>query len=89
MRRNVSPDVQKTIAEAAYFLAEKQNFAPGHELENWLAAERQVLGQRLSGRTQQPSFNDSAKPSAVSQGTKTTRANKQHANKHRATKPEK
>lgn len=34
------------ISEAAYFRAEKRNFAPGHELEDWLAAERQVdMGQ--------------------------------------------
>lgn len=30
------------ITEAAYFLAEKRGFAPGHEHEDWLAAERQV-----------------------------------------------
>ncbi len=30
------------IAEAAYFRAEKRGFAPGHETEDWLAAEREV-----------------------------------------------
>jgi hypothetical protein len=30
------------IAEAAYFRAEKRGFAPGHEAEDWLAAEREV-----------------------------------------------
>ncbi|MCS6970578.1 MAG: DUF2934 domain-containing protein [Planctomycetes bacterium] len=33
---------QRMIAEAAYFLAERRGFAPGHELADWLAAERTV-----------------------------------------------
>jgi hypothetical protein len=28
------------VAERAYFLAEARGFAPGHELDDWLAAER-------------------------------------------------
>lgn len=30
------------VACAAYHLAERRGFAPGHELEDWLAAETQV-----------------------------------------------
>lgn len=30
------------IAEAAYFRAERRGFAPGHETEDWLAAELEV-----------------------------------------------
>jgi len=30
------------IARAAYFIAEHRNFAPGHELDDWLEAERQI-----------------------------------------------
>jgi hypothetical protein len=30
------------IAVAAYFLAEHRNFAPGHEMEDWLSAEREL-----------------------------------------------
>jgi hypothetical protein len=30
------------IARAAYLLAERRNFAPGHEIDDWLAAEAQV-----------------------------------------------
>jgi hypothetical protein len=30
------------IAEAAYWRAERRGFAPGHELEDWLDAEREV-----------------------------------------------
>jgi hypothetical protein len=50
--RNVSEEERcAMIAKAAYFLAERRAFAPGHELEDWLAAEREV-DERLarSGR---------------------------------------
>lgn len=30
------------VAEAAYFAAEKRGFGPGHELEDWLAAEAEI-----------------------------------------------
>ena len=30
------------IAEAAYFIAERRDFAPGHELSDWLQAEINV-----------------------------------------------
>lgn len=30
------------IADAAYFRAEKRGFQPGHELEDWLAAEQEI-----------------------------------------------
>ena len=30
------------IAEAAYYRAEKRGFAPGHETQDWLAAEAEV-----------------------------------------------
>jgi hypothetical protein len=33
------------IATAAYFLAAERNFEPGHELEDWLVAERSVRAQ--------------------------------------------
>jgi hypothetical protein len=38
------------IAVAAYHLAEGRNFEPGHETEDWLAAESQVrsLGAEVS-----------------------------------------
>jgi hypothetical protein len=29
-------------AEAAYYLAERRGFEPGHELEDWLAAEAEI-----------------------------------------------
>lgn len=33
------------IEEAAYYLAEKRGFAPGHELEDWLKAKVQILNE--------------------------------------------
>jgi hypothetical protein len=30
------------IAEAAYYRAERRDFEPGHELEDWCAAERDI-----------------------------------------------
>jgi Protein of unknown function (DUF2934) len=30
------------IARAAYFRAQQRHFEPGHELEDWLAAESEV-----------------------------------------------
>ena len=31
------------IKDAAYFLAEKRGFVSGHELEDWLKAEMEIL----------------------------------------------
>ena len=41
---------RKLIAVTAYYLAESRNFEPGHEQEDWLAAELKVgsLGARVS-----------------------------------------
>jgi hypothetical protein len=30
------------VSEAAYFRAERRGFLPGHEIEDWLAAEEEV-----------------------------------------------
>jgi Protein of unknown function (DUF2934) len=35
------------IAEAAYFRAERRGFLPGHETEDWLAAEEEVDARLL------------------------------------------
>jgi hypothetical protein len=32
------------IATAAYYRAQKRGFQPGHEIEDWLAAEREIDG---------------------------------------------
>jgi hypothetical protein len=39
----ISTDIrQKMIEDAAYFKAEKRNFAPGHEVQDWADAEREI-----------------------------------------------
>jgi hypothetical protein len=35
------------IALAAYFIAERRGFAPGRELDDWLAAEAEIEGADL------------------------------------------
>jgi len=35
-------DHQVKVAMAAYFIAEKRGFEPGHELDDWLAAEAEI-----------------------------------------------
>ena len=42
------------IAEAAYFRAEKRGFSPGHETEDWLAAEAEVDARLLQGTAAPP-----------------------------------
>jgi hypothetical protein len=42
------PAREQLIIEAAYHRAEARGFEPGHELEDWLAAEAEV-DARLSG----------------------------------------
>ena len=37
-----------TIQAEAYFLAQRRGFQPGHELDDWLAAEESI-GQVLAG----------------------------------------
>ena len=39
----VTPDARRSlIAESAYLRAERRGFEPGHENEDWLAAEQEV-----------------------------------------------
>lgn len=38
-------DLAPMIATAAYFLAERRDFTPGHELDDWLTAERQLRAE--------------------------------------------
>lgn len=33
---------EKMVADAAYYRAEQRGFAPGHEVEDWLASEAEV-----------------------------------------------
>ena len=45
-RAEASPEeIRKLIAEAAYYRAKERGFAPGHELEDWVEAESEVMGR--------------------------------------------
>ena len=39
----------RLVAEAAYYRAESRGFAPGNEVADWLAAEREVDGRLGAG----------------------------------------
>ncbi len=41
-------DRHAAIAEAAYFLVEHRGFAPDHELDDWLAGEREINERLIS-----------------------------------------
>jgi len=43
---SISESREARIAEQAYWRAERRGFAPGHELEDWLHAEREIDSQR-------------------------------------------
>jgi len=44
VRPNVVPiNLEDEIRRLAYLLSERRGFEPGHEAEDWLAAEREVL----------------------------------------------
>jgi hypothetical protein len=48
---DMSPEARaQMIAEAAYYLSEQRGFAPGHEVEDWLAAEQQIDSRIEGGR---------------------------------------
>lgn len=52
-RRPAEPaERDRMIAVAAYYRAERRGFEPGHELEDWLAAEAEIKGlfARREGR---------------------------------------
>jgi hypothetical protein len=50
--RKPQKDRHVLIAEEAYFRAQRRDFLPGHELEDWLAAEAEV-DRRLAAPMQE------------------------------------
>jgi len=46
----------KLVREAAYFRAERRGFSPGGELEDWVAAERDVDQMVAAGKEPGPAF---------------------------------
>ena len=49
VRAEASPEeIRRLIAEAAYYRAQDRGFEPGHELDDWIEAESEVMG-RING----------------------------------------
>lgn len=42
--------IDRMVAEAAYYLAEKRSFAAGFEEQDWLAAKEQIMSQLLGAK---------------------------------------
>ncbi len=38
------------VSLAAYYKAERRGFSPGYELEDWLEAERDILGDTVDNK---------------------------------------
>jgi hypothetical protein len=47
---------RQAVAERAYYLAEQRRFEPGHELDDWLSAEREVEGVYRSQSSDNPTL---------------------------------
>jgi hypothetical protein len=47
VRPHVPENRHQCIAELAFASAERRGFAPGHELDDWLEAEREVDARRI------------------------------------------
>jgi DUF2934 family protein len=46
-----SEETRRLIAVAAYYRAKERGFEPGHELEDWVEAESEIMG-RINGQGQ-------------------------------------
>jgi Protein of unknown function (DUF2934) len=50
VERSAPPKAREAlVAEAAYFRAQRRGFVPGHEDEDWLAAEAEIDRRLLAG----------------------------------------
>jgi hypothetical protein len=45
--RVTAEERQQWIATAAYFMAQRRGFAPGHEASDWLAAEAELDAEMM------------------------------------------
>ena len=52
---------QEKIAKLAYLKAKQRGFVPGHEIEDWLLAEREVLLSECSHSYAKPKRNSNKK----------------------------
>ena len=53
-RAEISADeLRKLISEAAYYRAKQRGFTPGHEVEDWVQAEAEVMRRIGAARSPQ------------------------------------
>ena len=67
----VSPaaaDRESMVRMAAYLRAERRGFAPGYEIEDWLAAEAEVSARLQAGRAAPPRKTAARRPRAGGAG---------------------
>jgi hypothetical protein len=50
--QSLDDSLSQAISAAAYYRAEARGFEPGHELEDWIEAEREVAAAHQSGTSQ-------------------------------------
>jgi hypothetical protein len=62
--RAAGPDRAELVRMTAYFRAERRGFAPGYEVEDWLAAEAEVAGQTAPAGASATGKAAARKPSA-------------------------
>jgi hypothetical protein len=43
--RATPDELRRLISEAAYYRAKRRGFEPGHELDDWIQAEAEVMGR--------------------------------------------
>jgi Protein of unknown function (DUF2934) len=65
------PDFGSLVAERAYYKAEGRGFKPGQELEDWLAAEREVA-ELLAASDPMPAAQPAKKAIRRNSGATTT-----------------
>jgi hypothetical protein len=47
-QRPPTDELLPVISQAAYFRAQRRGFAPGHEVDDWIAAEQEVIAWHYS-----------------------------------------
>ena len=47
-QRPLADELLPVISQAAYFRAQRRGFAPGHEVDDWIAAEQEVIAWHYS-----------------------------------------
>jgi hypothetical protein len=45
----MNPVRRHAITEAAYYRAQQRDFEPGHEMDDWLAAEHEIMEREGAG----------------------------------------